>query len=244
MRTTTKYMAIGGAMLAALGAVGVAQAGDRNNDRDGQQREWRHHGDKDGMGWRRDRDGRGHHGPRHYRGGHGMGGHHGGPGMMGGGMMGMMGGHGGPMGRMAMMRIFQLADTDGDKSVTQEDFDAFITSRMEQYDANGDGSLQLDEYKAFFAEMVEPMAVRSFQHLDPDGNAALTAEEFGEPVEGVVERMDRDGDGKLTLQDRRGRHHGGWRDRDDRRPGERSGMMDDQAGDEPDEDGDETPVAE
>ncbi len=209
MKTSLKFLAAGGAMVATIGLVGAVQAhgwGDRGGD-----------------------------GPRHERhfGGHGF--RHGGfgPGMDG------PGGHG-PVGGMMMMRVFQMADTDGDRSVTQEDLDKLLQDRMKQYDANGDGELQLDEYKKLFAELVEPMAVRSFQFLDPNGDAAVTADELSKPLQGVVERMDRNGDGKLTMQDRGGFGHGGWGDRDgrggrgerwhqfrgddDRGPGPRNGM--------------------
>lgn len=233
MKTSTKFLAIGGAMIAAVGVVGTVQAGDRDGDRG-----WRDHGPRHERGYGHGR----HHGGHHGAGGHRFG--HGGLDMGGPGH--------GMGGKMMMMRVFQLADTDGDKSVTQEDFDAFLQDRMEQYDANGDGELQLDEYKAFFAEMVEPMAVRTFQFLDPDGDAALTAEEFGEPLDGIVERMDHDDDGKLTLQDRGRFHRGGWRGDDergrerwrDRTSNERPGMMQStpDASDETDDE-EETPSA-
>lgn len=232
MKAHTKYLAAGVALVATLGVVGAVQAHDNERGRGPGYHQGDHHrGDGHHRWGRGDRDGRG-----------GRGGHHGfGPGMG-------MGGFGGPGhgmgGKMMMMRVFQLADTDGDRSVTQEDIDAFLQDRMQQYDENGDGQLQLDEYKAFFAELVEPMAVRTFQFLDPDGDAALTDEEFSGRLDGIVERMDRDGDGALTMQDHRRGGFGrrGWND-DDNRPrfrgdGPGRGMMQQQ--DDADDDADDT----
>ncbi|ESR24136.1 EF-hand domain-containing protein [Lutibaculum baratangense] len=213
MKTSIKFLALGSAMVATAAMVGGAVAQDSGSERgwrDGPRHERQYERRGDGPRWQREGRHERHHGGGHHGGGY-RGGHHGMMGMGGHGMMGM-GGMGGPAGKMMFMRVFQLADTDGDGRVTQEDFDAFLQDRMEQYDANGDGELQLDEYKAFFAELVEPMAVRSFQALDPDGDASLTREEFGARLDGIVEKMDRDGDGALTLQDRRGGREG-WRSR-------------------------------
>ena len=77
-------------------------------------------------------------------------------GMMGRGMMGregMMGcgmmGHGGMMGPPVMRIIFALMDSDGDGTVSLQEFQAAHEQIFKAMDANKDGVLTLDEMQAF-----------------------------------------------------------------------------------------------
>jgi len=80
-----------------------------------------------------------------------------GPGMMGrGGMMGPgMMGRGGMMGPgsmhsgMMMRMLFALMDSDGDGTITLQEFQAAHERIFKAMDANKDGRLTLDEIKAF-----------------------------------------------------------------------------------------------
>jgi hypothetical protein len=124
-------------------------------------------------------------------------------GPMGGpGFMAAHGPMGGMMGPMVVKRVFQLADTDKDGKLTQEEIDAARTARFEAHDTNGDGKLTLDEFQGLFAEVTEPATVRVFQFLDPDGDAAITKDEFDRPSDRIVQKFDRNGDGVLSPADR------------------------------------------
>jgi len=88
----------------------------------------------------------------------GPGGHRGmmGCGMMGRGMMGhggMMGrgmmGQGGMMGPFVMRIIFALMDSDGDGTVSLQEFQAAHERIFKAMDANKDGVLTLEEMQAF-----------------------------------------------------------------------------------------------
>ncbi len=69
-------------------------------------------------------------------------------GMMGRGMMGMLGG--GVIGPPMMMRmIFTLMDTDGDGTVSLQEFQAAHERIFKAMDANKDGRLTLEEVEAF-----------------------------------------------------------------------------------------------
>jgi len=69
-----------------------------------------------------------------------------GPGMMGrGGMMGPGSMHSGMMMRM----LFALMDSDGDGTITLQEFQAAHERIFKAMDANKDGRLTLDEIKAF-----------------------------------------------------------------------------------------------
>lgn len=153
--------------------------------------------------------------------GGGFAGHRGGPDRGGPGRVGPDGGpFSGMMGPMVIKRVFELADTDEDGKLTQEEIDAARTKRFESHDTDNDGKLTLSEFEALFAEMTEPMTVRAFQFLDPDGDAVITKAEFEKPGAKLVERFDRNGDGVLSPDDRRpgfgpgeprGRRHDGKR---------------------------------
>jgi hypothetical protein len=78
--------------------------------------------------------------------GHGMMGH----GMTGCGMMGHgMMGHRGMMGPFAMRIIFALMDSDGDGTISLQEFQAAQERIFKAMDANKDGVLTLDEMQAF-----------------------------------------------------------------------------------------------
>ena len=81
--------------------------------------------------------------------GHGMMGH---GGMMGCGMMGRGGtmGSGGMMGHGAAMRfIFALMDSDGDGTVSLQEFQAAHEKIFKAMDTDKDGTLTLEEIQAF-----------------------------------------------------------------------------------------------
>ena len=71
-------------------------------------------------------------------------------GMMGCGMMGHgMMGHGGMMGPFAMRIIFALMDSDGDGTISLQEFQAAHERIFKAMDANKDGRLTLEEMQAF-----------------------------------------------------------------------------------------------
>lgn len=77
-------------------------------------------------------------------------------GMMGGGMMGEEGmtgpgkmGHRGMMGPIVMRIIFALMDTDGDGTISLQEFQAAHEKIFKAMDANKDGVLTMEEMQAF-----------------------------------------------------------------------------------------------
>ena len=67
------------------------------------------------------------------------------PGMMGGHMMG----HGGMMGPLAMRIMFILMDTDGDGTVSLQEFQAAHERLFKAMDTDKDGTVSLEEFQAF-----------------------------------------------------------------------------------------------
>ena len=71
-------------------------------------------------------------------------------GMMGHGMMGRcMMGHGGMMGPFVMRIIFALMDSDGDGTISLQEFQAAHERIFKAMDSNKDGKLTLEEMQAF-----------------------------------------------------------------------------------------------
>jgi hypothetical protein len=131
----------------------------------------------------------------------------GGPGMhmasMGGRMGGMMGGHmmgGHMMGGMGRDMLKNI-DTDDDGAISQDEIDAAINARFEEFDADANGSLSLEEFQALWGEITKPISVRAFQFLDPDGDAAVSRSELDDRFGDAVSRFDRNDDGKLSPDD-------------------------------------------
>ncbi len=130
------------------------------------------------------------------------------------------------MGRAMMIdHLFDMADLDDDGTITREELEEAIASRIEAHDADGDGTLDLEEYEGLFLELVRPMMVRSFQFLDRDGSGTIAAEDIERPIGRMFDRLDRDDSGTIARDDlRRGRgwhrhrHRGDWgQSRRDRR---------------------------
>jgi EF hand len=81
-------------------------------------------------------------------------------GMMGRGMMGMMGG--GMIGPppVMMRMIFTLMDTDGDGTISLQEFQAAHERIFKAIDANKDGRLTLEEVEAFMEGTRVPASQR------------------------------------------------------------------------------------
>lgn len=110
-------------------------------------------------------------------------------------------GHRGGFGGGEMFRsIFDAVDADSDRTVTQEEIDAFRAARLAEVDASGDGALSIEEFDTLYREFTRSRMVDTFQRLDADGDGVISAEEMDTRISRLIERMDRDGDGALTLQ--------------------------------------------
>lgn len=109
-------------------------------------------------------------------------------------------GHRGARGGEMFRTIFDAADADGDRTVTQAEIDAYRTTRLAEVDASGDGALSIEEFDTLYRDLTRSRMVDAFQALDADGDGQISPEEMDRRVARFVERMDRDGDGALTLQ--------------------------------------------
>lgn len=123
-------------------------------------------------------------------------------------------GHHGRRGQMARM-FMERFDTDRDGKVTQEEIDAKADAMFTAADSDGNGSVTLEEFKVAYAKEFSERRVRAFQRLDRDGDGKVTEEEYNRRAERMLDRMERaddDDDGK-----RRGgrRGHGRMMDRFD-----------------------------
>ena len=100
-------------------------------------------------------------------------------------------------GDRGMKRAFERYDVNKDGVITQEEVEAVIVERFNNY-AGEDGVITLDDFRAAWVENSRNPMVRAFQRLDRDGDGAVTAEEFNTASDRMFNRLDRDGNGELT----------------------------------------------
>lgn len=115
--------------------------------------------------------------------------------------------------------MIRALDTDGDKTLSFEEFQNGPAQRFDQADANDDGLLTLDEMQKKHRERtaereatiqqragdrLEEMRER-FTNSDTDASGDLTKEEA---QRGIFNQLDRDGDGFITKREaKKARHH-------------------------------------
>ncbi|SIO32177.1 Ca2+-binding protein, EF-hand superfamily [Rhodovulum sp. ES.010] len=120
-----------------------------------------------------------------FRGGdHGQRGHHAKRSATGGGMF---------------RTLFEIVDANGDRSVTEEEIDAYRAAQLAEVDASGDGALSIEEFDKLYRALTRSRMVDAFQALDADGDGRIAAEEIDTRIAHIVARLDRDGDGVLSL---------------------------------------------
>ena len=83
-------------------------------------------------------------------------------------------------------------DTNGDGSVDQAEFDAFVASSFTTMDANGDGFVTHAEGQA------AGMTPEQFAAANTNGDDGLSQEEFAAAAAADFAAADRDGDGMLN----------------------------------------------
>lgn len=122
--------------------------------------------------------------------------------MMQGGDAGMMGDMSEMNGMMQRMHenMTQMMDADGDGEVTPEEMRGMMQAKLTEHDTDGDGSLSIDEFEALHSAMMREMMVDRFQHLDADGDGAVTSEEMMAPA-AKMERMHKMREGMMQRQD-------------------------------------------
>ncbi|WP_316861574.1 EF-hand domain-containing protein [uncultured Cohaesibacter sp.] len=125
-------------------------------------------------------------------------------GPMGGmGMAGGFMGAGGPQAGGFMM--LQQFDTNNDGALTKEELTAGLEKKITENDTDGDKSVSLEEFKAEWLKLTQPMMVRAFQHMDRDASGKITLEEVTAPVEMMFTFRDTNKDGKIDQSDMIGR---------------------------------------
>jgi len=118
------------------------------------------------------------------------------------------GGHGGfGMMRGGPMRLFAEFDENNDQTLSRQEVDAGLDSKLAGADQSGDGTLSLEEFEALWLERMRPMMVDSFQFLDEDGDGQVSRAELGDPVGTIYARLDRNNDGAITKDEMQSRRH-------------------------------------
>ncbi|MCR4267730.1 EF-hand domain-containing protein [Nitratireductor sp. ZSWI3] len=114
-----------------------------------------------------------------------------------------------------MMRGMARIDTDGDGTISLEEFSSRHLDRLKAADADGDGTLSDAELQDFVMKReVERKARRAARRLDVDGDGTVTLAEIESQHQKRFALMDANDDGKLEPREmRRGfRQMAGGRD--------------------------------
>lgn len=92
-----------------------------------------------------------------------------------------------------------VPDSDGDGTVSYDEFQAFRLARAFSNDANGDGALSFEEFQGTLPDRVPRMLHRTvFDRVDRDGDGVIVPEELTAMPARAFEEADENGDGKLS----------------------------------------------
>lgn len=101
---------------------------------------------------------------------------------------------------------FETLDADGSGEITPEDLASLADTRFSDVDTNGDGSVSRDEFVAAHVARAEKRAAQRFERLDADGDGVLSRdvlEARGGKHRGarMIERFDTDGSGGVSAEE-------------------------------------------
>lgn len=102
---------------------------------------------------------------------------------------------------------FESLDADGSGEITTEDLATLADNRFGEFDTNGDGSVSREEFLAVHAARAEERAGEMFERLDADGDGALSRDVLemrrggGQRGARMIERFDTDGSGGVSAEE-------------------------------------------
>lgn len=99
---------------------------------------------------------------------------------------------------------FESLDADGSGEITVEDLATLADNLFSEFDTNGDGSVSQEEFVAVHAARAEERATQMFGRLDADGDGTLSRDVLemrrggGQRGARMIERFDNDGSGGVS----------------------------------------------
>lgn len=100
-------------------------------------------------------------------------------------------------------QMFGRFDTNGDGTITREEFDTPREARFAAADSDGDGKLSAEEMLARAQERAKARIDAMIATRDTDGDGMLSPDEMPQPRAErrarMFERLDADGDGSVTM---------------------------------------------
>jgi hypothetical protein len=97
---------------------------------------------------------------------------------------------------------FERVDTNGDGSISFEEFAAVMDHGISNADANADGTLTVEEIaKAIEKRRSERAAARIIERFDNDGDGKLTLAEIESRQKKMFALADRNDDGKVEMSE-------------------------------------------
>lgn len=108
-------------------------------------------------------------------------------------------GPGGQFGDRGPGMMFEAFDLNADGQVTREEVDQFRADRFAEVDTDGDGTVTEDEFVAHAQARAAERAAERFGALDADGDGALGPDVLASTQRGdMFTRLDQNGDGVIT----------------------------------------------
>ena len=100
-------------------------------------------------------------------------------------------------------RLMERYDGNADGKITRAEFDEVRAALFGKADTDGNKSVSLEEFVTVWQEMNNERMVRGFQRYDTNGDLTITREEYTAGNIDFIENHDRNGDGVVTRADRR-----------------------------------------
>ena len=109
-------------------------------------------------------------------------------------------------------RFMALFDTNGDDVVTTEEFKAAAAERFRKMDSDSSGSVTQDEFNSYVSEKREKWSAMKFQKMDTNGDGNISQAEYLEykqqKAQRRFQRMDKNGDGLVSVDEFNDSKHG------------------------------------
>ena len=102
-------------------------------------------------------------------------------------------------------KFMQFFDTNGDGTVTYEEFLGASRTRFERIDTDSNAAISEAEFSTYMQSRREERHKDHFEHMDANKDGKVSKDEFltsnQERAQRMFERMDRDNDGQLSNEE-------------------------------------------
>lgn len=98
--------------------------------------------------------------------------------------------------------LIREADTNGDGSISKDEFLARRSAAFDNLDADASGTLTEPEFELAVSERVKRFSDRAFRKVDADGDGQISRSEWEQNPPRAFDKLDRNADGMLSPDER------------------------------------------